>query len=438
MEEEIRTALNSKNNLSYEINGIEIEQTGEAEKFTSEDGNSTTTVSPMSIKIDVSKANLNTSLEESLLTTSTTVSDVVENLASDSDFTATEYEGKVVYENEIYNDDDTITIFHTYHWEDYHSAYFYCDDDVISYEDGTMEDYYDAERSISEAMYADLILSTALKMNGYTVEEIQEFLSKNEFDYEINGIEYKEIGEEKSFTSSDGSSTITATPISFKIDLEKANLNKAYTVTFNSNGGSSVEAQTVNSGDKATKPSNPTKSGYTFKEWQKDGVTFDFTTAITEDIELKAVWTVKSSTSGGGSSSSSYKVTTKIENGTITPANASVNKNVDQEFTFKVNEGYEITDVLVDGKSVGVVDSYKLEKVTEKHTIEVKTTKVSSLENVDDWAKEEMTKAEEKGLIPETFAKKDATKTISRTDFAAVAVKLYEAIFCCNRCEKVL
>ena len=98
--DEIRTVLNSENsNLSYEINGIEIEQTDEAVKLTSEDGSSTITVSPMSIKIDVSKANLNTSLEESLPTTSTTVLDVVENLASDRDFTATEYEGKVVYEN---------------------------------------------------------------------------------------------------------------------------------------------------------------------------------------------------------------------------------------------------------------------------------------------------------------------------------------------------
>ena len=205
-----------------------------------------------------------------------------------------------------------------------------------------------------------------------------------------------------------------------------------YTVTFNTNGGSNVEAQTVNDGETASKPTNPTKSGYTFKEWQKDGVTFDFTTAITGDIELKAVWTKNetkpTSGGGGGSSSSSYKVTTKIENGTITPANTSVKKNADQEFTFKVNQGYEITDVLVDGKSVGAVETYKLEKVTSKHTIEVKTAKKSILSNVDDWAKEEMAKAEENGLIPETFAKKDATKAISRLDFAAVAVKLYETI----------
>ncbi|MBQ9280178.1 MAG: InlB B-repeat-containing protein, partial [Clostridia bacterium] len=206
-----------------------------------------------------------------------------------------------------------------------------------------------------------------------------------------------------------------------------------YEVTFNTDGGSEVVAQTVEEGKTAIKPTNPTKSGYTFKEWQKDGVTFDFTTAITGDIELKALWTKNetkptSGGGGGGSSSSSYKVTTKMENGTITPANASVKKNAVQEFTFKANDGYEITDVLVDGKSVGAVESYKLEKVTSKHTIEVKTAKKSILSNVDDWAKEEMTKAEEKGLIPETFEKKDGTKTIDRTDFAAVAVKLYEAI----------
>ena len=54
--------------------------------------------------------------------------------------------------------------------------------------------------------------------------------------------------------------------------------------------------------------------------------------------------------------------------------------------------------------------------------------KESVWEKADDWAKEEMEKADEIGLIPETFAKKDFTKQIDRTDFASVAVKLYEAI----------
>ena len=135
-----------------------------------------------------------------------------------------------------------------------------------------------------------------------------------------------------------------------------------------------------------------------------------------------------SSSSGGSSSSSSFKVSTKIENGTISPANANIKKNASQEFTFKANEGYEIVDVLVDGKSVGAVDKYTLDNVKEKHVIEVKTQIISALVNVDEWAKEEMAKAEELRLIPETFNKKDASKEISRADFCAVAVELYAAI----------
>ncbi len=43
-----------------------------------------------------------------------------------------------------------------------------------------------------------------------------------------------------------------------------------HTVTFESNGGSAVEGQTVTHGDKATKPAAPKKTGYTFKKWYED------------------------------------------------------------------------------------------------------------------------------------------------------------------------
>lgn len=48
--------------------------------------------------------------------------------------------------------------------------------------------------------------------------------------------------------------------------------------------------------------------------------------------------------------------------------------------------------------------------------------------NASDWAKEELIKAEKEGLIPNTLAKKDFTEKITRKDFVAVAVKLYEVI----------
>ena len=150
---------------------------------------------------------------------------------------------------------------------------------------------------------------------------------------------------------------------------------------------------------------------------------------INQDVTVNITYGKMSRTSsGGGGSSSSYKITTKIDNGTITPENINVKKNNNQEFNFEASEGYEIIDVLVDGKSIGAVKSYTLKKITEKHTIEVKTQKISPLDKVDDWAKEEMAKAEEFGLIPETFVRMDATRAITRADFATIAVKLYEAL----------
>lgn len=63
------------------------------------------------------------------------------------------------------------------------------------------------------------------------------------------------------------------------------------TITFDSKGGSSVKTITVERGSKATKPTNPTKSGYTFAGWYNGETLFDFNTAITTNITLVAKWT---------------------------------------------------------------------------------------------------------------------------------------------------
>ena len=66
-----------------------------------------------------------------------------------------------------------------------------------------------------------------------------------------------------------------------------------YTVTFNTNGGSVVSSQTVESGKTATEPTAPTKDGYTFGGWFTDSnfaTAFTFSTAITADITLYAKW----------------------------------------------------------------------------------------------------------------------------------------------------
>lgn len=87
------------------------------------------------------------------------------------------------------------------------------------------------------------------------------------------------------------------TPITSDITLvaRYTNLQK-FTVTFNSNGGTNVTSQSVYDGDKATRPSDPTKDDNDFVEWQLNGSKYDFNKAVTGDITLTAKWTEKSHT----------------------------------------------------------------------------------------------------------------------------------------------
>lgn len=64
-----------------------------------------------------------------------------------------------------------------------------------------------------------------------------------------------------------------------------------YTVTFNSDNGTSNTTKTVYDGERVTKPSNPTKSGYTFKEWQLNNVAYNFNNPVKSNITLIAVYT---------------------------------------------------------------------------------------------------------------------------------------------------
>jgi uncharacterized protein (TIGR02145 family)/uncharacterized repeat protein (TIGR02543 family) len=78
-------------------------------------------------------------------------------------------------------------------------------------------------------------------------------------------------------------------------EVGRLTVNPVYTVTFNSNGGSVVPSQTVKSDSMAKKPTNPTKSGYTFAEWYSDTALtaqFNFSTPITAAKTLYAKWVV--------------------------------------------------------------------------------------------------------------------------------------------------
>ena len=71
------------------------------------------------------------------------------------------------------------------------------------------------------------------------------------------------------------------------------NVLPKYTVSFNSDGGSDVASQTVFEGNTASAPSAPTKDGYTFVKWQRNGSDYNFSNHVTGNITLDAVWAYK-------------------------------------------------------------------------------------------------------------------------------------------------
>lgn len=77
----------------------------------------------------------------------------------------------------------------------------------------------------------------------------------------------------------------------------------AYTVTFQSEGGSEVASQ-IRANTPADQPADPTKEGYTFIGWYKGEEKWNFETPVTADLTLTAKWqinryTITFDTAGG-------------------------------------------------------------------------------------------------------------------------------------------
>lgn len=99
------------------------------------------------------------------------------------------------------------------------------------------------------------------------------------------------------------------TPVNVPVTLY-AQWAVAHKVTFDSTGGSAVDTQLVGDGEKASAPTDPTRTGYTFAGWstsQAGGANYNFNaTSVTGDLTLYAQWTpntytVTFNTNGGTS-----------------------------------------------------------------------------------------------------------------------------------------
>lgn len=92
-------------------------------------------------------------------------------------------------------------------------------------------------------------------------------------------------------------------------------------------------------------------------------------TTLTGEVEL-----LYHKSNGGGSSGYSYYTieATAGAGGSISPSGSvSVREGGDQTFTITPDKGYAVSNVKIDGKSIGAVKSYTFANVSKTHTIEV-------------------------------------------------------------------
>ena len=80
------------------------------------------------------------------------------------------------------------------------------------------------------------------------------------------------------------------TAVTADVTVKAAWALNSYTVTFDTDGGSAVDAQTVAHGATAEAPAEPIKVGYAFIGWTLNGEAYDFATPVTADITLTATY----------------------------------------------------------------------------------------------------------------------------------------------------
>jgi len=145
-------------------------------------------------------------------------------------------------------------------------------------------------------------------------------------------------GEEKAVDS-----TIT---VSSNIEITAVWTTETFTVTFFSNGGTSIVDQTVEYGSKAVRPDNPTRAStvstdYRFADWYtEEGLVnvYDFDSSVTANVALYAKWTESpvpyevSFDTNGGSVISAQIV--GYGSKAIRPDNPTRDSSVSEIFTF--------------------------------------------------------------------------------------------------------
>ena len=150
---------------------------------------------------------------------------------------------------------------------------------------GTWNGTHSSDGDYTFVIDAEAATITGKLVKGEVVDELE--ITTIKFDGTDLAIRYFKDGANSETTLT--LEFVDGTLKGYSVTLINA-AQKTYTVTFDTDGGSEVKAQTVVAGQKAQKPSNPTKDGFAFVGWYIGDVEFDFDAAVEADVTVKAKW----------------------------------------------------------------------------------------------------------------------------------------------------
>ena len=162
-----------------------------------------------------------------------------------------------------------------------------------------------------------------------------------------------------------------------------------FVVFFDGNGGTPAVSSMMTIGHRLAFLPGAFRSGsYCFDGWYTErngGELITTSTVFAANTIVYAHWTYTGGSGGSGGYVPGYYIirATAGAGGSITPSgDVSVRAGANQTFTITPNRGYAVSDVKIDGRSIGAVRSYTFENISASHTIEVQFRVRSSFVDV--------------------------------------------------------
>ena len=162
-----------------------------------------------------------------------------------------------------------------------------------------------------------------------------------------------------------------------------------FVVFFDGNGGTPAVSSMTTIGHRLAFLPGAFRSGsYRFDGWYTErngGELITTSTVFAANTIVYAHWTYTGGSGGSGGYVPGYYIirATAGAGGFITPSgDVSVRAGANQTFTITPNRGYAVSDVKIDGQSIGAVRSYTFENISASHTIEVQFRVRSSFVDV--------------------------------------------------------